>query len=508
MEESAPRPSPAAPSLARSLFAAPAARKIAWNRWDLAALALGALLAAWVFALKMRAFDRLAYQDDLYLFVELATSWLDGRWFQDNHYGFMLRYHTFFLVLPLGLLVKPFGAAGLFFATAVAAGASGLLATRILRALEVPAPWALAAGFFVVTTPFSLVTYHDPYHGFHLELLVLPFALGLFHALLRGTSALACVVWALLVISIKEEMALVAIVLGLVALLEKRAQGERWSRTALLVIGLALVSLPINIAIMRAASAGDPHDAFSRIRALGEAHEDVHTATGLVVFVARNVLPWLGSPVVGLWLLLVLLTSSGLVLLRPHYVPLALPLTITTWLMRSEIQWSPRFVLSLCFAWAVALLGIASLFATGRRLWATGEPRDRRRVRALALVTVFAALATSAGAVVVEPWARDPLTLDPWSPYTTAERADADALFARYRAEGRADEPVVASPWLFFYAQDRFPRWHHVRREPPAVWVLWDDGWQDMKEFGLVLEDHDVVGRRGRFSLLKRKPGR
>src|SRR6266403_5695534 len=79
------------------------------DRWDFAALAVAVLSAIWVFALKLKTFYDLGYTSDLFVSVQLARSWLEGRGLlHDNCFGNHLAIHTYFLLLPLGLIAKPF----------------------------------------------------------------------------------------------------------------------------------------------------------------------------------------------------------------------------------------------------------------------------------------------------------------------------------------------------------------------------------------------------------------
>src|SRR6266481_186885 len=105
-----------------------------WDRWDLVALVFAVLTALWVFALKLKTFYDLGYSSDLFVMVQAARSWLEGKGLlQDNWSGNVLAVHTYFLLLPLGFLAKPFGAPGLLFVLAASAGAAYFWATRILR---------------------------------------------------------------------------------------------------------------------------------------------------------------------------------------------------------------------------------------------------------------------------------------------------------------------------------------------------------------------------------------
>ena len=99
-----------------------------WDRWDFVALLLGVVTTLWVFALKLKTFYDLGYSGDLFVSVQAARSWLEGRGLlQDNCFGNVLAIHGYFLLLPLGLVAKPFGAPGLLFVLAASAGTAYFL---------------------------------------------------------------------------------------------------------------------------------------------------------------------------------------------------------------------------------------------------------------------------------------------------------------------------------------------------------------------------------------------
>jgi hypothetical protein len=96
-----------------------------WDRWDSVALALALFITVWVFTLKLKTFHDLGYSGGLFVSVQAARSWLEGRGLlNDNCYGNMLAIHAYFLLLALGLIAKPFGAPGLLFVLATAVGAT------------------------------------------------------------------------------------------------------------------------------------------------------------------------------------------------------------------------------------------------------------------------------------------------------------------------------------------------------------------------------------------------
>ena len=155
-----------------------------WDRWDRRALLVAGAITAWVFVAKLKAFLDLCFTSDLFIQTQLARSWLEGRFLEDNCYGRHLAIHTYFFLPVLGLLAKPLGAPGLLLALALAVGASALLAHRILRLFGIDGPNALAAAVALVSLPTSIWVFGDAL-GFHVDLMLPPLALGLFYALLR-----------------------------------------------------------------------------------------------------------------------------------------------------------------------------------------------------------------------------------------------------------------------------------------------------------------------------------
>jgi hypothetical protein len=114
------------------------------------------------------------------------------------------------------------------------------------------------------------------------------------------------------------------------------------------------------------------------------------------------------------------------------------------------------------------------------------------------------------------PIARNGYLLRSASSYSPAERRQADELFACYRSEGKPDEPVVASPRLFRYAQDRNLFWlNRLQGRPPPVWILGDSAEKyvplriSSDRIGVRSEidpeDYTLIDRRGRFVLLRKK---
>src|SRR5436190_14206367 len=199
------------------LFKSKVNAEMHWDRWDFVALGLAVLAVIWVFVLKLKTFYALGYTSDLFVDVQLARSWLEGRGLlHDNCFGNVLVIHTYFLLLPLGLLAKPFGAPGLLFVLAASVGAAYLWATRILRLLGVDGGIAVIAAGVVLISPLSVAFYQELGFGFHVETLAPALCLFLFYSLLQRRM-IPSIVTALAIISVKEDAPIAAAVVAIVA---------------------------------------------------------------------------------------------------------------------------------------------------------------------------------------------------------------------------------------------------------------------------------------------------
>src|SRR5438034_3411321 len=92
----------------RELFTSKVDAEAQWDRWDFVALGLAVLAVIWVFVLKLKTFYALGYTSDLFVDVQLARSWLEGRGLlHDTCFGNVLVIHTYFFLLLLWLFVMP-----------------------------------------------------------------------------------------------------------------------------------------------------------------------------------------------------------------------------------------------------------------------------------------------------------------------------------------------------------------------------------------------------------------
>jgi hypothetical protein len=203
--------------------------------------------------------------------------------------------------------------------------------------------------------------------------------------------------------------------------------------------------------------------------------------------------------------------SFATILLRPYYLIAGVPTTLVAWLMNQNdlLSWSPRLYSTAALLWCVTLVGFASV--------ARGITLDKRWAQGPVLAAAVAVIALSAlDQLTLVPVARNAYLFRSASPYSRAERRQADELFARYRSEGKPDEPVVASSRLFRYAQDRNLFWlNRLHDRPRPVWIL-DDTKEEYVPVRITSdrigvsseidpEDYTLIDRRGRFLLLRKK---
>jgi hypothetical protein len=497
----------------RELFTCRVNARLSWDRWDCTALALAVLVALWVFALKLQTFYNLGYSGDLFVSVQAARSWLEGkRLLEENCFGNVLTIHTYFLLLPLGFLAKPFGAPGLLFVLAASVGTTYFCAARILRLLAVTGPIALIAAGAMLVSPLSVAFYQEAGHGFHVETLAPALCLILFYFLIERR-VIPSIVTALVVICVKEDAPIAAAIVAIIAGVETwvASAGKparcRFNWPAAVTFLLSTSAVPLLLAISWSQS--PTIYALHSIDRLGIVPPGrLSTPGALFGFVAGNVIHWLGSGVVRQWLWVVIVGSLGTILLRPYYLVVGLPTTGVAWLVhRNDLLWAPRFFLTETLLWCVTLVGFASIAraAMSNARW------GRTVIFSIAVAIVM--LSVLAQLTLVPKFAREAYLLRSTSVYSSRERQDADALFARYRRESKPEEPVVASSMLFRYAHDRNLFWlNRLYGRPAPVWVLGDTGsaYDPLginldNIVGIHLENYILIDRRGRFVLLRKK---
>ncbi len=499
----------------KELFSSKVGAATRWDRWDYIALALAVFTTVCVFALKLKTFYDLGYSEDLFVSLQAARSWLEGKdLLRDNCWGNVLTVHTYFLLLPLGLVAKPFGAPGLLFVLSASVGAAYFWAVRILRLLGVAGLLAVVLTAIVLASPISVGFYQEWYFGFHVEDLAPALCLILFYFLLQRR-LIPSIVTALAVISVKEDApiaaAMVAMVAGVetwIAAADKPARCRfNWPAAMVVLLSCSAIPLLLSISFSQPPTVYAPHSV-DRIAIVKPG--SLSSPEALFTFVVSNMADWLGSSVVRQWLWVMLIGSFGTIFLRPYYLIVGLPATLVAWLKdQNDLLWAPRFYSTAALLWCVTLVGVASI--------ARSITFDKRWGQGAAVATAVAIIALSAfNQLALVPIARNAYLLRYASPYSLQERRQADEVFARYRREGKADEPVVASTWLFRYAHDRNLFWlDRLHDRPAPMWMLGDgaDAYAPLRissdainpKSGIRLRDYTVIDRRGRFVLLRKK---
>ena len=160
--------------------------------------------------------------------------------------------------------------------------------------------------------------------------------------------------------------------------------------------------------------------------------------------------------------------------------------------------------------WCVTLVGFASIARTVSHC-------SRTMLTAVLATTIAIAALSASVQLMLVPWfARGAYLLRSTSLYSLHERQEADAVFARYRREGKPEEPVIGSAMLFRYAHDRNLFWlNRLHGRPAPIWILGDsaDPYVPFRissdtingESGIRLEDYTLLDRRGRFVLFRKK---
>jgi len=499
----------------RELFTSKVDAKVQWDRWDFLALGLAVFAVIWVFLLKLKTFYALGYTSDLFVDVQLARSWLEGRGLlYDNCFGNHLAIHTYFLLLPLGVIAKPFGAPGLLFVLAVSVGTAYFWATRILRLLGVNGRVAIIAAGVILISPLSVAFYQLPGFGFHVEIVGPALCLVLFYFLLQQRM-LPSILTALAVISVKEDAPIAAGVVAIVAGVEtwSASAGKHprcrfnWPAAATLLLSVSAIPFLLAISWSQSPTMYARHSVdYIGIVAPGS----LSSPGALFVFVISNITNWLGSSVVRQWLWVMIAGSFGTVLLRPYYLVAGVLTTVVAWLVgRNDLLWTPRFSSTEALLWCITLVAFASI--------AHAAQYCSKWIRKAAVTAAIAITALSMVAqVALVPhvyWAYLPCAA---TIYSRQEVQQADELFARYRREGKPEEPVVASTWLFRYAHDRNLFWlDRMHNRPAPVWILGDsaDSYEPFRissdtinpESGIHIEDYTLIDHRGRFVLLRKR---
>jgi hypothetical protein len=279
----------------------------------------------------------------------------------------------------------------------------------------------------------------------------------------------------------------------------------------MLVAGLGVLALPVLLLILkRQPVEGYSVGSFTRLSTDGPAM--VTDGGTLLSYVMGRLPQWLGAPVVGQWFWISLLTTCGLIVLRPHLAALGIVTTLISWLMKQDLLWAPRLAHALALGQVAGCLALASAW----QLWTrAARPEGGRRWLAGAAVVAVAVMLGIVAQWRTVPTSSEVYTLRPKARLGAAERAEADRVFAIYREWSKREEPVIASPYLFRYAHDRNLLWFdRLDGRPVPEWILWDkqervrgEIWVGLKaSTGLGPDDYQLVKRSSRFLLFRRWP--
>jgi hypothetical protein len=438
----------------------------------------------------------------------------------DNCNGDQLSTHTYFICPALAVFTYPLGAIGLLVALGLAMALNVWGIQRLLGILAVPRWLAGLFALGMTAMPFSVNNYQDRIFGFHVELLLPAMAVWLAYFLSlrswRGTLLVA-----LAMLSVKEDAPLtVALIASMVAgedVVRFVAEGPArrrapWlNKPALAVVILAIFSLVVCLFILQSQrTTGHSAGSFQRLQL--EDGAVVTSGQALAGYVFHHLESWLNSTRLTWWIDICLAGTFGLIVVRPHYALLALVTTLVAWLMRDDQLWAPRFAPTLAFLQVAACLVLASGWQTLRLI---GNSRWRVRATALALVVLGASLVWGN----LQQWSYVPQTtevycLAPRLRLSPEELLSAQRVFASYRRDGRKDEPVIASDFLFRYAHDRNLFWaDRLAGRPQPDWILWDTKAKPLAALQQILRtdedaslaNYDLVAVEDRFSLYRRK---
>ena len=465
---------------------------------------VGAFLCGWMYTFKVIEFQSLMYTSDLFTFVQHGTSWLEGRFLWDNHFGYHGNLHTFLLNPLFGLPAIPFGAYGLLSVLAAGYGLTFFFANQIglIQGLSPRASTAFAV--LLVLMPLTITVFRDPIYGFHPEILLLPLGLKLALSLMHERRGGLSLTLAAAMCLVKEDAPILTAAIGAGLWLRSALRGE-WRREPALVVALSLLALPVLVEILSLqpfpviSDTYPEHSgplAFFRLMG-GPGASSEQGLVGLVIFVVRHLGDWLLSTVTLKYLTIML---SGSFLLALACLPILFagaPLTVTSWLADSgsSLRWSPRLAPILAIAIIAAIMGAGALLPMAQRL---GRPARAVLIAGVVAVCLGGQIAFVGATAIEFPLLQPGLRMP--APFTPEERRDADEGFASFRELSLGRTPVTATPWLQRYVHDRNVLWpNSLKGHPRPRYILYDTKWGP--QFGLNLTGYEPIAVDGIFSL-------
>ncbi len=160
-----------------------------------------AILPVWLL-LKLRFFNGLEYNSDIYSYLLLSRSSFEGHpLLYEPSMGSMYGIHNYFGMLLFYPVTELFGVPGFFLAHAALLAAAFISVGRwIEERAGASAIWIFAVLFF---GPVAFWLWDDPVYGWHIELFFLPLALLFLTARLRGSRL--SYLWAVLILVVRED---------------------------------------------------------------------------------------------------------------------------------------------------------------------------------------------------------------------------------------------------------------------------------------------------------------
>ena len=343
------------------------------------------LLLIGFFLVKLLRFRMLGYTfNDMYAFLQMSRSWLDGRPFMyENIGGYHHRIHNYYTVLFWGPLCRAFGAYGIFAVQATLLAIAYAAVNEQLHRRAVPAWVRYGLVGVVLLGPVSFWLNDHPNIGWHTELTYLPFAL-LFALALLSRSRAAVVAAGLALVLVKEDGAVLAALIQLthegIRFVRKQParplwtwlmQGRFWLISigwgAVFLIGMGWLGYKNDFAEPRLQMAltllknnvGETTFWRQMLRLTGQSVLLLLPVAGvLALFLGRLPKP-LASRILPLWGAGVITLTLLNVVQSVHYYEQPLFRLVS-------LTWPPRFVLLWAFSAAFLTL-LAGMFATGFR---------------------------------------------------------------------------------------------------------------------------------------------
>jgi hypothetical protein len=199
----------------------------------------GSCLFIFYFVVKCFHFNRCDYTSDMFSHFQISRDWLIGKpLFYENCFGLHSKLHNYFLNILLAPFTYLFSAYGLFIAVY---GLMIFVLFRILRWMDDQALSFQTKLLFLVfyAGPLTYFILHDEIYGFHIELLLIPLCLMFTISFMNKNKWY--IVWAILVLFVKEEVGVVLWSCACLVHLSQWSQKETGTRS--FIRNLLLVSL-------------------------------------------------------------------------------------------------------------------------------------------------------------------------------------------------------------------------------------------------------------------------